>query len=172
MPGVNAHKLTVTSMPRSICDLADDYASQIRVLQPLFRDFGTITKFHGQVTTIRCREDNALLKATLSTPGGGRVMIVDGGGSLERALFGDVLGSILIKNGWAGVLINGAVRDVKFLKTMPLAVRALAVCPMAPHKEGTGERDVMVSFAGVTISPGDWLYADENGVILSVAPID
>jgi regulator of ribonuclease activity A len=172
MRKVISHELTVTSMPRSICDLADDHGNRIRVLQPLFRDFGTITKFHGEVTTIHCKEDNALLKATLSTPGAGRVMVVDGGGSLERALFGDNLGSILIKNGWAGVLINGAVRDVEFLKTMPLAVRALAVCPVPPRKEGTGERDVIVSFAGVAISPGDWLYADENGVILSATPIE
>jgi len=159
-------------MPRSICDLADDYGTRIRVLQPLFRDYGAITSFHGPVTTIRCREDNALLKATLSTPGEGRVMVVDGGGSLERALFGDNLGSILIKHGWAGVLINGAVRDVEFLKSMPLAVRALAICPTPPRKEGTGERDVIVSFAGVTISPGEWVYADENGIILSATPIE
>jgi regulator of ribonuclease activity A len=138
----------------------------------LFRDYGAITSFHGPVTTIRCREDNALLKATLSTPGEGRVMVVDGGGSLERALFGDNLGSILIKHGWAGVLINGAVRDVEFLKSMPLAVRALAICPTPPRKEGTGERDVIVSFAGVTISPGEWIYADENGIILSATPIE
>jgi regulator of ribonuclease activity A len=159
-------------MPRSICDLADDYGTRIRVLQPLFREYGAITSFHGPVTTIRCREDNALLKATLSTPGEGRVMVVDGGGSLERALFGDNLGSILIKHGWAGVLINGAVRDVEFLKSMPLAVRALAICPTPPRKEGTGERDVIVSFAGVTISPGEWIYADENGIILSATPIE
>jgi regulator of ribonuclease activity A len=151
-------------MPRSICDLADDYGTRIRVLQPLFRDFGAITNFHGPVTTIRCREDNALLKATL--------MVVDGGGSLERALFGDNLGSILIKHGWAGILINGAVRDVEFLKSMPLAVRALAICPIPPRKEGTGERDVIVSFAGVTLSPGEWVYADENGIILSATPIE
>lgn len=159
-------------MPRSICDLADDHGSNIRVIPPLLRDFGGLKQFHGQVRTIRCLEDNALLKMTLGTPGDGKVMIVDGGGSLERALFGDNLGSILLKNGWAGILINGAVRDVEHLKNMPIAVRAVAVCPMPPRKEGTGELDVVVTIAGVPISPGDWLYADENGAIVSARPLD
>ncbi|MFM7395731.1 MAG: ribonuclease E activity regulator RraA [Gammaproteobacteria bacterium] len=159
-------------MTRSICDLLDDHGDNARVMQPIFRDFGGRSKFHGQVTTIRCFEDNALLKATLGTPGAGRVMVVDGGGSLERALFGDKLSALLLENGWSGIVINGAVRDVEVIKTMPIAVRGLAVCPRQPRKEGKGERDVVVSFAGVTLSPGDWLYADENGAILSAKPIE
>ena len=151
----------------SICDLSDAHAGKVQTLRPGFRHFGQLSKFHGRVTTIRCREDNALLKATLESPGEGRVMVVDGGGSLERALFGDVLGALLRDNGWAGIVINGAVRDVEVVRQMPIAVRALDICPTKPNKVGTGERDVVVSFAGVTFTPGDWLYADENGVIVS-----
>jgi len=155
----------------SICDLSDAHPGKVQTLRPRFRDFGQVSKFHGQITTIRCHEDNALLKSTLATPGAGRVMVVDGGGSLERALFGDMLGALLRDNGWAGILINGAVRDVEVVRHMPIAVRALEICPTRPNKVGTGERDVVVSFAGVTFTPGDWLYADENGVIVSSTPL-
>lgn len=158
-------------MPRSICDLADDHASKIRLLPPIFRDFGVTRQFSGPVTTVRCREDNALLKSILATAGNGRVIVVDGGGSLERALFGDNLGSMLQKNGWAGIVIHGAVRDVEHLKTMPIAVRAIGVCPIPPRKEGVGERDVIISIGGTVISPGDWIYADENGAIVSAEPL-
>jgi regulator of ribonuclease activity A len=99
-------------------------------------------------------------------------MVVDGGASLERALFGDKLGALLLENGWAGIVINGAVRDVEFLRQMPIAVRALGICPTQPNKLGTGERDVIVTFAGTNFSPGDWLYADENGIILSATALD
>jgi regulator of ribonuclease activity A len=159
-------------MIRSICDLSDDHPGKVRTVRPLFRDFGQVTTFRGQVTTLHCLEDNALLKQTLGTPGEGRVMVVDGGASLERALFGDKLGALLLENGWAGIVINGAVRDVEFLRQMPIAVRALGICPTQPNKLGTGERDVIVTFAGVTFTPGDWLYADENGIILSATALD
>ncbi|MFM7434231.1 MAG: ribonuclease E activity regulator RraA [Gammaproteobacteria bacterium] len=155
----------------SICDLSDANIGKVQTLRPGFRHFGLLSKFHGRVTTIRCLEDNALLKSTLGTPGDGRVMVVDGGGSLERALFGDMLGALLRDNGWAGIVINGAVRDVEVVRQMPIAVRALEICPTQPNKLGTGERDVVVSFGGVTFNPGDWLYADENGVIVSTAPL-
>lgn len=158
-------------MPRSICDLADDHATKIRLLQPIFRDFGSVRQFAGPVTTVRCREDNALLKSLLGSEGQGRVIVVDGDGSLDRALFGDNLGSMLLKNGWAGIVIHGAVRDVEHLKNMPIAVRAIGVCPIPPRKEGLGERDVVVTIAGTSISPGDWLYADENGAIISAEPL-
>lgn len=158
-------------MIRSICDISDDNPGAVVAAKPVFRHFGTLEKFHGPITTIRCFEDNALLKSILGTPGDGRVMVVDGGGSLDRALFGDVLGALTIKNLWAGVVINGAVRDVENLRQMSLGVRALAICPTMPNKLGTGERDVSVSFAGVTFNPGDWLYADENGIIVSQKPL-
>ena len=103
--------------------------------------------------------------------GDGRVLVIDGGGSLRRALVGDQIGSLMIQNGWAGVVVHGAVRDVERLATMPVAVRALGICPMPPHKKGAGERDVSVHFAGITFTPGAWLYADQNGLLVSGQPL-
>ena len=158
-------------MTRSICDLSDDHPDQVRTAQAVFRDFGQRLQFQGPITTIRCLEDNALLKNSLAEPGSGRVMVVDGGASVGRALFGDMLGSLLLQNDWAGVVINGAVRDVENLRKMPIAVRALCVCPTRPTKHGTGERDVVVFFAGIAFVPGHWLYADENGILTSEQPL-
>jgi len=158
-------------MTRSICDLSDDHPQVVQTGEPLFRDFGQLKSFHGQISTIRCYEDNLLLRQILSTPGHGRVMVVDGGGSLRRALFGDKLGALLVENGWAGIIINGAVRDVEMLAQMPLAARALNVCPTRPQQHGTGERGIVVRFAGVTFRPGDWLYADENGFLVSASEL-
>lgn len=158
-------------MPRSICDLADDHPEQVQVGEPVFRDFGARRSFHGPITTLRCFEDNALLRRVLSTPGKERVMVVDGGGSLKRALVGDKLAALMIANGWAGVVVNGAVRDVENLREMNVAVRALTICPAKPAQNGIGECDVIVRFAGITFRPGDWLYADENGVIVSETPL-
>ena len=158
-------------MTRSICDLSDDHPQVVQTGEPLFRDFGQLKSFHGQISTMRCYEDNLLLRQVLSTPGYGRVMVVDGGGSLRRALIGDRLGSLLIDNGWAGAIVYGAARDVEVLRTMPLAVRALNICPTKPFQTGSGERDVTVAFAGVIFRPNEWLYADENGFIVSPTPL-
>ncbi len=151
----------------SLPDLCDAHGDLVKVAEPLFHDFGALRAFHGPITTIKCHEDNALVRATFETPGAGRVLVIDGGGSLRRALVGDKIGSLMIANGWAGVLVYGAVRDVEVLATMPVAVRALGVTPIPPIKEGVGERDVTVRFAGVDFTPGQWLYADENGVLVS-----
>ncbi len=158
-------------MTRSICDLCDDHADLVQVAEPLFRDFGARRAFSGPITTIQCHEDNALVRSTFKTAGEGRVLVVDGGGSLRRALVGDMLASLMIQNGWAGVVVFGAVRDVEVLATMPVAVRALGVCPRPPIKKGVGERDVPVRFAGVAFTPGAWLYADENGFLVSAQPL-
>lgn len=154
-------------MFRSICDLSDDHPALARAVEPVFRDFGGLRVFRGRIATLRCHEDNMLLRRTLSTPGEGRVMVVDGGGSLRRALVGDKLGALLLHNGWAGIVVNGAARDVETLRDMPVAVRALAACPTRPGQQGTGETGIELTFAGVTFRPGDWLYADENGMIVS-----
>ena len=153
-----------------LCDLhkGDD---SLRVLPPVFRNFGGRPRFFGPVATVKCFEDNSLVKAAVDSPGQGRVLVVDGGGSLRRALVGDMLASLMIQNGWAGVVVFGAVRDVEVLATMPVAVRALGVCPRPPIKKGVGERDVPVRFAGVAFTPGAWLYADENGFLVSAQPL-
>jgi regulator of ribonuclease activity A len=158
-------------MIRSICDLCDDHPDLVQVAQPVLQHYGARRTFHGRIATLRCFEDNALLKATLQTPGAGQVLVVDGGGSLRHALFGDKLAAFTIENGWAGVVINGAVRDVETLAKLPVAVRALGVIPLRPARAGLGVRDLPVSFAGVTFTPGQWLYGDENGVIVSASEL-
>jgi regulator of ribonuclease activity A len=158
-------------MIRSICDLADDHRDVVKAVDPIFKDYAGLKSFHGPITTLRCFEDNLLLRQVLSTPGTGRVMVVDGGGSIRRALVGDKLAALMLHHDWAGVIVNGAVRDVENLRDMPVAIRALNVCPMKPQQTGSGDTDVDVTFAGVTFKPGAWLYADENGIIVSDQPI-
>lgn len=152
------------------CDLCDahkhDGLEAFRVFEPVFKSFGGLQAFNGPVVTLKCFEDNTLLKATLDQPGDGRVLVVDGGGSLRRALVGGNLGAAAVKNGWSGVVINGCVRDVAELIQCEIGVCALAAMPMPPEKGGSGERDVDVQIQGVWVRPGDWLVADEDGIVL------
>ena len=160
-------------MPSHIatCDLCDahknDTSGNFRVLPPVFRSYGALTRFSGQVATIRCFEDNSLVKAAVDSPGQGRVLVVDGGGSLRRALLGGNLGAAAARNGWVGALVDGCVRDAVELAGQQLGVLALASVPMPPNKHNEGERDVPIRVQGVWVHPGDWLYADEDGVVLS-----
>ncbi|MCW3479307.1 ribonuclease E activity regulator RraA [Neisseriaceae bacterium JH1-16] len=146
-----------------LCDDNDD----VRVLEPLFRDFGDASRFSGRVVTLKLYEDNSLIRETLTETGSGRVLVVDGGGSTRCALLGDQLAELGVANGWAGVVIYGCVRDTAVLGNLPLGVKALASHPKKSTKRGEGQRDIPVSFAGVTFQPGDWLYADEDGIIVS-----
>lgn len=156
------------------CDLCDahkgDTSGHFRVLPPLFRDFGGRLKFSGPVSTVRCFEDNSLVKAAVDSPGQGRVLVVDGGGSLRRALLGGNLGASAERNGWAGVVIDGCVRDINELQPLQLGIRALALCPMPPDKRNEGERDVPVRVQGLWVRPGDWLYADADGIVVMARP--
>lgn len=155
------------------CDLCDQHKGEIgdafRVLPPVFRDYGARRRFAGPVTTIKTHEDNTLVRAAVESAGDGRVLVVDGGGSLRRALFGGNLGALAAKNGWAGVLIDGCVRDVDELSAVDVGIRALASMPLPPEKNGHGQRDVLVRVQGVWIRPGDWLYADRDGVVVMAA---
>jgi len=153
-------------------DICDAYSGRIQVLEPLFRDFGGKRKFYGEIVTVKCHEDNSMVKNTLATEGRGKVLVVDGGGSLRCALLGDLLGAMAMENGWQGVLINGCVRDVEILKGMELGVRALGPLPMKSEKRGEGEVNVIVRFAGVSFEPGWYLYADENGMIVAREKLD
>lgn len=163
------------SRPPPVCDLCDahrdDASGAFRVLAPVFRPFGAATRFSGPVSTVRCFEDNTLVKAALDGPGQGRVLVVDGGASLRRALLGGNLGAAAARNGWAGVLVNGCVRDVAELQLLPIGILALAAMPMPPRKQGQGERDVPVQVQGVWVLPGDWLVADEDGVVVHAGPL-
>lgn len=161
------------------CDLCDafknDSSGDFRVLPPVFRDFGAVRKFCGPVVTVKCFEDNSLVKAAVDsvgfeeTPSGrvGKVLVVDGGGSLRRALLGGNLGAAAAKNGWAGVVIDGCVRDVAELAAHQVGIRALASMPLPTEKRNEGQKDLAVQLQGVWVRPGDWLYADEDGVVVS-----
>jgi len=148
-------------------DICDEFSNSLQVLEPLFTEFGGRKKFSGEIVTIKCFEDNSLVKQTLATAGHGKVLVVDGGGSLRCALLGDLLGAMAVKNGWQGVLVNGCVRDVEILKGMDFGVRALNSYPVKSNKRGEGQLDVIVRFAGVSFEPGQYLYADENGLVVA-----
>lgn len=150
-------------------DLCDQHGDALQVAEPLFHDYGGKPLFHGQAVTLSCFEDNSLVRELVTRPGQGKVMVIDGGGSLRRALLGDQLAIKAAEQGWEGILIHGAVRDVGTLATLALGVKALAACPVKTEKRGLGELDVVLTFAGVTISPGDYVYADLNGVLVSGA---
>ncbi|MDB5777727.1 MAG: regulator of ribonuclease, partial [Polaromonas sp.] len=157
--------MTQTPAPAfATCDLCDahknDSSGQFRVLPPVFRDFGGVARFSGPVSTVKCFEDNSLVKAAVDSPGEGRVLVVDGGASLRRALVGGNLGAAAAKNGWAGVVVDGCVRDVIELAQCGTGIRALAAMPLPTEKRQEGQRDVAVQVQGVWICPGDWLYAD------------
>ena len=158
----------------STCDLCDahkgDTDGAFRVLPPVFRDFGRRTAFQGPVSTVRCFEDNSMLKAAVESPGQGRVLVVDGAGSLGRALLGGNLGAAAAKNGWAGLVIDGAVRDVAELAACDVGIRALAPVPMPTERREQGLRDVVLQLRGVWVRPGDWLVADADGIVLMPAP--
>jgi len=159
-------------MSVSVPDICDQFIDEIVVFDPVFRDFGAKRKFCGEIVTVRCFEDNSLVGETVRTPGRGRVLVVDGGGSLRRALLGDLLATAAVENGWQGLVINGAVRDVEILETIELGVKALAACPLRTDKRGEGQRDVPLRFAGAQLEPGQYLYADPNGIIVARRALD
>ncbi|WP_426148167.1 ribonuclease E activity regulator RraA [Polaromonas sp. DSR2-3-2] len=157
------------------CDLCDvhknDFSGQFRVIPPVFRDFGGIARFSGPVSTVKCFEDNSLVKAAVDSLGEGRVLVVDGGASLRRALVGGNLGAAAARNGWAGVVVDGCVRDVSELAQCSTGIRALAAMPLPTEKKQEGQRDVAVQVQGVWVYPGDWLYADEDGIVVMASPL-
>ena len=147
-------------------DLTDE-ASTARAIELQFGNYGAVKKFGGPAVTIKCHEDNSLVKDCVGEPGEGRVIVVDGGGSLRRALLGDMLAEQAANNGWAGLVINGAIRDVDEIGATALGVQALGTTPLKTEKVGMGQRDITVTFGGVSIAPGEYVYADNNGVIVS-----
>ncbi len=161
--------MTNPAPARGTADLCDDHGECVQVGEPIFHAFGGRKAFHGPISTIRCFEDNSKVKEAVESPGTGRVLVVDGGGSRRRALLGDKLGEAAVRNGWAGVIIHGCIRDSAELGRMDLGIRALGTMPLRSDKRGEGERDVPVRFAGVTFRPGEFVYVDEDGVI--VAPV-
>lgn len=155
----------------STCDFCDaykdDHSGDFRVLPPLFQDYGGHAAFAGAVVTVKCHEDNSQVKQILEQESGqGRVLLVDGAGALGRSLVGGKIAAAAARNGWAGVVVYGAVRDAVELRATALGVRALALTPMPTSRAGQGQRDVPVVLHGVRVRPGEWLYADADGIVV------
>ncbi|MBB2776657.1 UNVERIFIED_ORG: regulator of ribonuclease activity A [Comamonas terrigena] len=157
------------------CDLCDAHKSEdggaFRVLPPVFHHYGGQRQFAGPVVTVKCFEDNSLVKQAVDSAGNGRVLVVDGGGSLRKALVGGNLAAAAARNGWVGVVVDGCVRDVAELRSAEVGIMALGLMPMPTEKRGEGQKDVAVMVAGVPVRPGDWLYADEDGVVVTHGPV-
>ena len=153
-----------------LCDAHKaDSDGSFRVLPPVFRDYGQRVRFAGLVSTVQCFEDNSFVKAALETPGQGRVLVVDGGASLRRALVGGNIAAAAARNGWAGVVVDGCVRDSAALARCDIGIRALALVPMPTERRNAGQRDVPLQIRGVSVLPGDWLVADEDGIVVMAA---
>ena len=157
-------------IPISTPDLSDE-APEVCALELQLVNYGQIRQFGGAVVTIKCHEDNSLVKQCVEEPGLGRVIVVDGGGSMRRALLGDLLAEKAAANGWSGLIINGVIRDVDEIGRTSVGVQALGRCPIKTEKRGVGERDIDLHIGGVDIAPGDYIYADNNGVIVSKRPL-
>ncbi|WP_026551609.1 ribonuclease E activity regulator RraA [Arthrobacter sp. H20] len=158
-------------MEISTADLYDELGESVQSVSTQFQNLGGKKMFSGRVRTVKCYHDNVVLKSVLSTPGDGAVLVVDGGGSLDRALMGDMIAEIALTNNWSGVIIYGAIRDRAVLATLPLGVKALGSNPRKSAKEGAGEVDVPVAIGGIIFSPGAMVHADEDGIlVLEQAP--
>jgi len=156
----------MTAESINTADLYDERGEDIQSIAIQFQSLGGKTHFSGPARTVRCFEDNALLKSVVSTPGEGAILVVDGGGSLSRALMGDMIAEIAVSNGWSGVIINGAIRDREAISGLPLGVKALGSNPRKSTKTGAGETNVELTLDGVTIRPGAMVYCDPDGVLV------
>jgi len=152
-------------------DLCDANEGKVRVVDPIFRAYGGKTTFEGQIVTVKVFEDNVLVREALSEPGNGRVLVVDGGGSLRCALVGGLIAQLAEKNGWSGIVVFGCIRDVVEINATAIGIRALNTHPLKSVKKGAGDRGISVTFGGVTFLPGNYLYADEDGVIMSATAL-
>ncbi|MDO6706254.1 ribonuclease E activity regulator RraA [Photobacterium sp. 1_MG-2023] len=159
-------------MEYNTSELCDIYLDQVDVVEPMFSSYGGRSSFGGQITTIKCFEDNGLLHTVLADNGAGRVLLVDGGGSLRRALVDAELAQLALQNEWEGIIVYGCVRHVDELDELDIGIQAMASIPVGADNQGIGEVDVAVNFGGVTFLPEDHLYADNTGVILSPEPLD
>ena len=152
--------------PIPTADLCDQHGDAARVCDSAFDDYGGVTAFSGEIVTVRCFEDNVLVRATLEEEGRGRVLVVDGGGSLRCALLGDNLARMGLANGWSGVIVNGGIRDAAVIVTLPIGVKALGTHPRKSEKRGEGAVNLPVRFGGITFRPGEKVFADEDGVVV------
>ena len=153
-------------------ELCDLYAEQVDVVEPIFSSFGGVSNFYGKVTTVKCFESNGLIAEVLEENGEGRVLIVDGGGAVRRGLIDAELAQLAVDNGWEGIIVYGAVRQIQQLENLDIGIHALAPIPVSADESSAGESDIPVNFGGVTFFPEDYIYADLTGIILSQEPLD
>ena len=153
-------------------ELCDIYAEQVDVVEPIFSSFGGVSNFYGKVTTVKCFESNGLIAEVLEENGEGRVLVIDGGGAVRRGLIDTELAQLAVDNGWEGIIVYGAVRQIQQLENLDIGIHALAPIPVSADESSAGESDVPVNFGGVTFFPEDYIYADLTGIILSQEPLD
>ena len=153
-------------------DLSDAHSTITQVAEPLLQAYGGVSRFAGEIVTVKCHEDNSLVRDMLGEAGQGKVLVVDGGGSLRCALVGDQIGQLAVDNGWAGIIVYGCIRDSAALGQMLIGVCALATHPVKSIKKGVGEKQLAVSFAGVQFVPGNYVYIDEDGILLAPHKLD
>lgn len=152
-------------------DVSDELGDNAQVVKPGFSDFGKRRQFAGRISTVSCPDDNSLVRAALETPGAGQVLVVDGHASSNCAFLGDQLATMASDNGWAGVVINGCIRDSSIIASIDIGIKALGTHPRKSLKRGLGERDIPLRFAGVEFRPGDYLYADSDGIVVTNSPV-
>ncbi len=153
-------------------ELCDLYAEQVDVVEPIFSSFGGVSNFYGKVTTVKCFENNGLIAEVLEENGEGRVLVIDGGGAVRRGLIDVELAQLAVDNGWEGIIVYGAVRQIQQLENLDIGIHALAPIPVSADESSVGESDIPVNFGGVTFFPEDYIYADLTGIILSQEPLD
>ena len=153
-------------------ELCDLYAEQVDVVEPIFSSFGGVSNFYGKVTTVKCFESNGLIAEVLEENGEGRVLVIDGGGAVRRGLIDAELAQLAVDNGWEGIIVYGAVRQIQQLENLDIGIHALAPIPVSADESSDGESDIPVNFGGVTFFPEDYIYADLTGIILSQEPLD
>jgi regulator of ribonuclease activity A len=156
-------------------DLCDEFESELgqslRVVAPMFQRYGARSSFCGEIVTLKIFEDNSLVREAFGESGKGKVLVIDGGGSLRCALVGDQLAILAAKNGWEGVIVYGCIRDSADINGIDIGMRALNTHPQKSIKKGVGDRNIAVTFGGVTFNPGEWIYADDDGVLVSAKPL-
>ena len=159
-------------MSFATADLYDQHGDELQVALPLFDNYGGNKSFSGEISTVKCHEDNTFVRAALEETGTGKVLIVDGGESLRCALVGDMLAKLGIDNGWHGIIVSGCIRDSAVIADMDIGVKATATNPRKSLKKDRGDRDIVVEFAGIRFTPGDYVYADEDGIVVANKPLD
>lgn len=159
-------------MTIATADLYDKYGEDLQIAAPIFRDYGGDIAFEGPVVTLKVFEDNSLVRSVLEEAGDGRVLVVDGGGSMRCALVGDMLAELGRKNGWAGVVVYGCVRDADVMAQMSIGIKALGTNPRKSVKKGEGARDATLRFAELVVQPGQYLYADRDGIVIARQKLD